>query len=423
MNIIPYINKETSWSFQNLNTNKTQYLTHGYHRYPAKFIPQLVFRLIKEYSKPGDRICDPFGGCGTTLVEAKLAKRPSIGFDINPLAILITKAKTTPISPIILTKRFSELTDRIGNEPLGSSRGLKTHINHDRLLYWFNNSNLERLLSLKSNIEKEKVPAIRRFFLCAFSHILKNCSYWLSKSTKPQKNPNKVPDSPLKVFKKHVSYMMSRNEDFFKELKKYGSHDIPAIMKKADARSLPLPNDCLDLIITSPPYSTSYEYPDIHQLSALLFGFCSSVNEFRRNFIGSRGNFHNRDEILTNPLVIEAIKDLKKEDASLAKAISNYFVDMNKVYNEIHRVLRKGKRACIVIGDTELRGISIPNMKVAIDQMREAGFKLEKIIKRPISGRVLTPFRNRNNGRFTSPKDPTAKKVYSHEYIIVMRKK
>jgi len=82
-----------SWSFSNKTRKDTAYITHGYHRYPAKFIPQIVSRLTEKYTKEGDLIVDPFGGCGTTLVESKVMGRPSIAVDINPVAVLITKAK------------------------------------------------------------------------------------------------------------------------------------------------------------------------------------------------------------------------------------------------------------------------------------------------------------------------------------------
>ncbi|HHE76372.1 MAG TPA: hypothetical protein ENL27_00030 [Candidatus Parcubacteria bacterium] len=91
------INK--SWAFADKTRKETTYITHGYHRYPAKFIPQIVSRLVEKYTKPGDLVVDSFGGCGTTLVESKVMCRPSIGVDINPVAVLITKAKITPIKP------------------------------------------------------------------------------------------------------------------------------------------------------------------------------------------------------------------------------------------------------------------------------------------------------------------------------------
>lgn len=67
------------WSFKELSTSETSYLTHGYHKYPAKFIPQLTSRLIKENSQIGDLVCDPFMGSGTTLIEAIVNGRRAYG--------------------------------------------------------------------------------------------------------------------------------------------------------------------------------------------------------------------------------------------------------------------------------------------------------------------------------------------------------
>ncbi len=412
-----------AWAFNDLTPAKTQYLTHGYHRYPAKFIPQLVSQLIDEHSKPRERICDPFGGCGTTLVEAKLLGRASFGFDINPLAVLVTRAKTTAICPSMLSERFTAICRELEDGVVMRLDIIENHPNLERLLYWFGNSNLEQLISLKQRLEEEKEPAIRRFFMCALSHVLKNCSYWLATSTKPQKDKYKVPESPSKAFRKHASRMMDKNRLLSEAIRIQDHYESPAIMRKADARNLPLPDQSVDFIVTSPPYSTSYEYSDIHQLSVLLFGFCTSLREFRRDFIGSKNNNHHRDETLPNPKAIRTIQDLRIVDVRLAKAILNYFLDMSQVYGEISRVLRKGRKACIIVGDTELRGVSIPNAEIAVNQMTEAGFILEKAIERPIPGRVLAPFRDKNNGRFISPNNSAARKVYSHEYILVMRKK
>ena len=72
----------------------------------AKFIPQIVSRLVEKYSKKGDLVLDPFVGSGTTLLEAKVMGRNSLGLDINPVATLISQAKITPIKPSELIKNF-----------------------------------------------------------------------------------------------------------------------------------------------------------------------------------------------------------------------------------------------------------------------------------------------------------------------------
>ena len=411
----------SDWSFAELTPAQTQYLTHGYHRYPAKFIPQLVRKLLDEYSQPGDRICDPFGGCGTTLVEAKLANRSSFGFDINPVAVLITRAKITGICPKTLSQRFDYLCTVLNPNP-DTLPPIIAGPKSERLLYWFGETNLKQLIWMVNQLRMEEDPAVGRFFLCALSNVLKNCSCWLTTSTKPQKDPEKIPEHPYAAFISQVSRMLNRNSTFVDEIHKLGPREPLAFMHTADARHLPLPADCMDLLVTSPPYSTSYEYPDIHQLTALLFGFCENLIDLRKGFIGCKtGNLH-RDECLTNRKAAKAVKDLKVYDRRLGAAVQSYFLDMSHVYCEMHRVLKRGGRACIVIGDTELRGVSVPNTKVAVDQMCKAGFKLERQIDRPVPGRVLAPFRDVNDGRFTSADNPDAKKVYSHEYILIFRK-
>jgi len=81
-----------NWDFTG---ETTQYLTHTFHSYPARFIPQIPNMFIQLFTQEGDTVLDPFAGCGTTLVEAMLLNRKAIGVDMNPLACLISKTKTT----------------------------------------------------------------------------------------------------------------------------------------------------------------------------------------------------------------------------------------------------------------------------------------------------------------------------------------
>ena len=69
------------------------FLTHGLHKYLAKFFPELPLWLIKRYSQEHDQILDPFAGSGTTNVEALLSKRNSVGIDVDPFSRFISKVK------------------------------------------------------------------------------------------------------------------------------------------------------------------------------------------------------------------------------------------------------------------------------------------------------------------------------------------
>ena len=97
--------KDGSWDFSN---DFTKYSNHGFHTYPAMMIPQVARRLIQMYGKNKEVLLDPFMGSGTALLEAKLHKnfKKAYGIDINPLALLISKVKTTTINPEILKSSY-----------------------------------------------------------------------------------------------------------------------------------------------------------------------------------------------------------------------------------------------------------------------------------------------------------------------------
>src|SRR3989344_8034896 len=123
-----------SWSFKDVTRSETTALTHSYHRYPAKFIPNIVEKLLNDFTKKDDLILDPFGGCGTTLVESKRLGRRSVCFDINPVAKFIAEVKVTPINPAKLDNEFEKLQSRLSkNKKVVSNY----HLNNERILYWF----------------------------------------------------------------------------------------------------------------------------------------------------------------------------------------------------------------------------------------------------------------------------------------------
>jgi DNA methylase. len=416
------------WSFRDAGRSQTTAFTHDYHRYPAKFIPQIVRKLIDDYAPSGTQVvCDPFGGCGTTLVEAKLLGHKSIGFDINPVAKLITQTKTNAIKPRTLANSRNKFLKYYENAPAVSYK------HHQRIGYWFDEATIQELDKIYFAIKKIKNHNVRRFFLCSFSHNLKNCSRWLMKSIKPTIDKDKILPNPKETFLRHLDSMIKKNEQFYSTLVQSGYSNTSAKMYRRDStKKLPLGSDSIDLIITSPPYVTSYEYADLHQLSLLWFGddpkhfkkwhhFSKEFIDFRRNFIGTSSKEEKSGDF--NSLIAKQIvDDLAHVERPLAVDVANYFLDMKKVFGEMHRILRTGAKACIIIGNTSLRGVEILNAQVAAEQMQVAGFRKPIFIKREIPNKMITPYRDLESGKFTGKDNQSKIRAYEYEYVVVMEK-
>ena len=174
---------DPNWAFEDFRS--TEQWTHGYHRYPAKFLPNVVRKIIEEHSPANCRvIADLFAGCGTTLVEAKAHGISSIGTDINPVAKLIAKVKTTPIPPEALQLAYDNLTACFEEYNEVDYVNIQKH---ERLDHWFFPSEKAKIAFLFDKVSLLDVDvAIKEFFYVCISHILKNCSRWLQSSTKPQ---------------------------------------------------------------------------------------------------------------------------------------------------------------------------------------------------------------------------------------------
>lgn len=416
------------WSFRDAGRSQTTAFTHDYHRYPAKFIPQIVQKLIKDYAPNNTQIvCDPFGGCGTTLVEAKLLGHKSIGFDINPVAKLITQTKTTAIKPKTLINTRNKFLEYYDNAPATS----RAH--HQRINYWFDETTIQELDKIYFAIKKIKNHNVRRFFLCSFSHNLKNCSRWLMKSIKPTIDKDKILPNPKETFLRHLDSMIRKNEQFYSTLAESGYLNTSAKMYRRDStKKLPIESEAIDLIVTSPPYVTSYEYADLHQLSLLWFGddprhfkkwhhFSDEFIDFRRNFIGTSSKEEKNGDF--NSVIAEKIvSDLAQVERPLAIDVANYFLDMKRVFSEMYRILKTGGKACVIIGNTNLRGVEILNAQVAAEQMQTAGFQKPVFIKREIPNKMITPWRDLESGKFTGKNNPSKTRAYEYEYVVVMEK-
>jgi DNA modification methylase len=364
-------------------------------------------------------------GSGTTLLEAILNSRGAYGSDIHPLSVLISKAKTTPIEPNYLKEQISSLLIAISAD-LQNISEVKTFRTPDpssfrpynkKIDYWFpeeQKRDLETILSRINCLDDQK---IRTFLLCAFSNILKVCSRWMMKSIKPTRDSHKVIANAYRTFTIQTKRMSIKNEELWNAI---GPNEAECIIHNADARKINVQVETAALIVTSPPYVTSYEYMDLHQLSSIWFKYIDKPLDFRSKFIGSIHKTSSRGKLYSK-FAKAIVSELDLIDSREANAVQQYFLEMQECFQEMYRVVKQKGRICIIIGNTQLRRVSINNAEVFIESMHEIGFKTHKVIKRAVPHKILPLTRDEKTGRFC-PALAASRLAYPSEYILIMEK-
>ncbi|WP_026710392.1 class I SAM-dependent methyltransferase [Flavobacterium filum] len=391
---------------------------HKIHMYPAKF-PSFLIGKSLEYARKNsitvNSIGDIFCGCGTTALEAKVNDKEFWGCDINPVATLIAKVKRETYSKNILNKYYENIVTVYTNN---YSEIPDYIVQNDRILYWFWPKQIEDLSQLLNAI-KLIIPKgkYQDFFLVAFSNILKRSSKWLTKSIKPQIDPAKPIYPVFESFKSQYITMLRAVEEINTKV----SNSPNAQIINRNFLRLNVNESILDMLITSPPYVTSYEYADLHQLSTMWLGYTNDFRELRNGTIGSIYNqsLNNLDIEGLDEFAIDTYRNLSNADAKSPRAALKYFIDMRDTINKSYSLINPGGMAVFVIGNTTYKDIYIDNAKYLTKCMLNRGFGEIEVMKRKISSKILSPYRDKR-GKFSNNKNH--KKIYSYEFVIIARK-
>ncbi|MHA1166848.1 MAG: hypothetical protein ACTSRU_03430, partial [Candidatus Hodarchaeales archaeon] len=360
---------------------------------------------------------DPFYGSGTTIVSAIARGYRASGTDINGIAHLMTKVKATPIEPAYLEEKVEKFLRRVNEEKNIEPEIPERHM--ERIDYWFDEPTKLELGRILQIIRAESDKWVRDFLLVGFSHILKSCSIWLQRSTKPTRDKHKIPKEPYKTLKTHLEKMVRGNESFYKTVPRMVKSSLGEYLDIAlgNAQNQYVEDDSVDLIVSSSPYVTSYEYADLHQLSTIWLDFTEDLKQYRTRFIGSSSRPKNR-HVLRSEIANTVIFDMKEKNKKLSQEIGSFFLDMEQIFDESYRILKSGGKCCFVIGNTTLKGVNILNAQILAESMQYSGYTLDRVIKREIPSKILPQTRDKITGRFAATSEATLL-AYPVEYIII----
>lgn len=396
----------------------TTYVTHGMHSYPAKLIPHIPHYFINKdhFSKRGGFVLDPFCGSGTTLVEAKLSGRNSFGVDINPFAKLLTKVKTKPLDSEKLKALFKEVMGDI----LYGKAEVRT-LKFPDIDYWFSPRAQRKLTIIKEAVGKIEEPDYRDFFKVCFSAIIRKCSYAdprISPACKSKRMRTLIQNGweppVFELFEKVTCMNISRHQEFAEK----NDPEVFAKVIGKNAKEVILEDEAVDLVITSPPYINAQKYVRSTKLEIYWLDLLTKeeLRELDRQLIGTeRAKFEEYESLdfsnLTDFKKLNLmLENLAKIDRRRAYIVYKYFLEMDKVFSEIHRVLKKRGHFVLVIGNNRFYGVVFPSSEILVDMAKEHLFELKSAHVDTIKSRGLMTKRNK-----------TADMI-SCEWVFVFRK-
>ena len=385
--------------------------THGMHKYPAKFFPELPRWLIEKYSNPGNLVLDPFMGSGTTNLEASLLGRNSIGIDVDPFSRFISRVKTTPLdidSLITSSKFLRKIIEQYPNhQPVN---GIPEFPYRDN---WFKPYILIELAFLRAAIaDLPQSQVVKDFFLVCFSSIIRavsqadnNCTRTvIRKKLNKQVNQHDALSLFLKRMENNVQGMVALVKNV-----PVGEVSIPDHM---DARNLHgIANNSIDLALTSPPYMNAVDYPRTHQLEMYWLGLASgSLQGLKKDHVGTEVVAAKDYKILhktSSQHANKVIKKIYKADKRRAYIATKYINDMENNLQEVYRVLKPGKRYVIVIGNNLIRGVRFESWRY----LKEIASKLDYTVEKNFISGIINHF----------IKVPREERI-NDDHILVLRK-
>lgn len=353
-----------AWDFQGQDT---QCSTHAIHTYVAAMIPALARKLIDTYVPTGGSVLDPFCGGGAVLVEAIRSGREAVGRDINNLAVLVSKAKTTYIE--------GERISRVGAQVLEQARSYNgppmRFTKSEYVEFWFKDYMLLPLTALKTSIDAIESPTLRILSRVLFSTTVRNVSLTYR--------------NEVRLRRKSAAEQERFNPDVFAEFAnqvRLAVQRVPqlpvsaqAAVEKEDSRHLRFSNETLDAVICSPPYGDERNGVNYTQFAKnMLYWLGYSQQELRDSKGLSLGWGKAERLVPPSTTLLNALETMQDNPIAVREAIA-FYADYYDALKQLARVVRR--RVIIVIGSRVLHKTILNNAQITAELMDAIGASLE----------------------------------------------
>lgn len=413
------------WTFAGENTRD---ITHCYHDYPARMIPQVAGNLLDIFggmSKREKRVLfDPYSGSGTSLVEGVVRGFSALGTDLNPLARLISSAKIATPDKGKIENCIKELCDISFMNRRDSYVVPSIEIKGiSRIDFWFKSGVIKDLFFLREFINKICDDVVRLFFQVAFSETVRECSNtrrgeFKLLRYKQEKLSTFSPDVVLTMIGKLERNLSGLNE----YLKILGKKDIiPEATVCGFNTVLEIPadkigQDSVDIVVTSPPYGdsgTTVAYGQYSRLSSSWLELEEPEKVDKKLMGGTKIKLL---PIFPSCSLNSAIENIFARDDVRALEVASFYSDLLSSISNVSSVIKCGGYACYVVGNRKVKGVVLPTDSVIADFFEFCGLQHVDTFIRSIPNKRM-PLKNCPSN-ISGESDDTMTK----EYVVIMRK-
>ncbi len=343
------------------------------HPFPARMAPEIVFQELKGLP-PSQLVLDPMSGSGTVLRAAVELGHRAIGFDLDPLAVLMARVWTTPFDVARLPHQAEKLVQR--------AKGVK-----DEYLHWVDDcEETQKYISFWFCKEQARILRSLSFVLAGSSGVAADAmKIALSRTIITKERGASIArdtshSRPHRVFFKNEYDVY---EGFLQSARRIAVKLAPenvrgsAVVRRGDARRLgSVPNNSVDVVITSPPYLNAIDYLRGHRLSLVWLGYrVSEIRAIRSLSIGAEKSVGAEAAESKVDKLLEAagaVGDLPPQEFGMVR---RYAQDVSSLVKELARVSKKGGRVLLVVGNSCLKGVPIWNAHINLAAAEMAGLE------------------------------------------------
>lgn len=340
------------------------------HPFPARMAPDIALKWVRRKDSQPLRILDPMCGSGTVLAMAAEHGHTAFGYDLDPLAVLMSHVAVAPVDVARLGSVVSEVA-RAARRSRATSLPWRDEETKSFARYWFDETQLTQLTRVARSVNAVDDVATRRVLQLSLSRII------VTKTPKASLAADTSHSRPHRVIDSSVYDVVSGFEQSARQVGKLlGARTLlgNAAVKQGDARCLDIADESIDLVVTSPPYLTAIDYLRGHRLALIWFGYSiTELRTIRSSSVGAERGLDTPDEATAR--MVRMIEESCAAPKLLPKpTIARYANDLVRLSAELHRVCRVGARLVTVVGNSSLRGNFIRSDLIVRSALRLAGF-------------------------------------------------